>query len=818
MHLQTAPGDLQHVQSQPLDFWPDGSIRWILVDLVADAHDGAFTTPVLRLDNAPPAGQGEALRSTPAIGIARLSNGVEVTTGAAVFRVIENQSFPFAGVTVAGVDLLDTGASGFQLADQTRTVRFAASSVTVHRGGPLRAEIDVRARPREPGSPSGLEIAARLEFFAGSAVVRAEFTIHNPRRARHAGGQWPLGDPGSVLIKSAELTLATSRPIERVRAAIEHGGALDEFALPFDLLQESSGGEHWNSPVHRNRDGVVPLRFRGYRLRAGGAERTGSRSSPIVVARTSSHPIAVAVPQFWQNFPQSISVEREAIRIGFLPGDSGDLHELQGGERRSWRASVAFDVDRVCDPPLAWCHEPLVLCVPPESCCATGAVPFLTPAGADDDPRYLALVDTALDPDLGFAAKGERFDEFGWRHFGDLPADHESAFQPPDQPFVSHYNNQYDAVAGFALHFLRTGDRRWFDLMSDLARHVRDIDIYHTTEDKSAYNGGLFWHTYHYVDAGTATHRTYPRGIDGGGGPSAEHNYAAGLMLHYFLTGERASRDAAVELGQWVLAMDDGELTPFRWLASGATGQASATGSPDYHGPGRGAANSIAACRTAFRLTGDATYEAKADELIRRCVHPLDDLEALNLLDTERRWYYTVFLQALGAYLAEKHERGERDRMFEYAQASLLHYAEWMAVHERPYLDRPEVLEYPTETWAAQDLRKAEVCWWAAQHASPGERDRFLERARFFHDYAITTLSSMPTRHFTRPLVLVLTNGLRAGRSPGHIGQGSDGPPLPSVFPKRAPFVPQRAVALERAKWLAAAAVGLVGSLLSKRL
>ena len=47
--------------------------------------------------------------------------------------------------------------------------------------------------------------------------------------------------------------------------------------------------------------------------------------------------------------------------------------------------------------------------------------------------------------------------------------------------------------------------------MHELAVHVRDIDVYHTDEDKSAYNHGLFWHTVHYVDAGTSTHRSYPR-------------------------------------------------------------------------------------------------------------------------------------------------------------------------------------------------------------------------------------------------------------------------------------------------------------------
>ena len=84
---------------------------------------------------------------------------------------------------------------------------------------------------------------------------------------------------------------------------------------------------------------------------------------------------------------------------------------------------------------------------------------------------------------------------------------------------MSHYNNQYDVVGGCALQFLRSGDSRWWALMRAMARHVADTDVYHTDGDKSAYNHGLFWHTYHYVDADTSTHRAYPAaaGIPGAG-------------------------------------------------------------------------------------------------------------------------------------------------------------------------------------------------------------------------------------------------------------------------------------------------------------
>src|SRR5258708_37731702 len=112
-----------------------------------------------------------------------------------------------------------------------------------------------------------------------------------------------------------------------------------------------------------------------------------------------------------------------------------------------------------------------------------------------------------------------------------------------------------------------------------------------------------------------------------------------------------------------------------------------------------------------------------------------------------------MFLQSLGRYLDDKAERDQRDQMYAYARASLLHYARWMADHEYPYLDKPEILEYPTETWAAQDMRKSEVFKYAALHAKGGERARFLERAEFFFRDSTSRLSGMKTRTLCRPVV-----------------------------------------------------------------
>jgi hypothetical protein len=802
LELSGPDGSLTPVQGRVLDRWPDGTVRWVLIDFKAHTREGRADTHVLR------AATGKASTGRSPLTVSAVDGSVHVATGAANFAFILGGPFPFSDVVADGSRPIDMDQSGLVVGLDGQELRCRITSVAVRPSGPLRVEIDVRGRlVGDAPEADALDISARIEFFADSAVSRIALCLHNRRRAQHPSGQWPLGDAGSVLLDHATLRFAATGPVNRIRCAPERGSSLVDVEAPFEIYQESSGGAQWKSDVHCNSAGRVNLRFRGYRMRSGERETHGERASPIVKVDLPKALVTLTIPKFWENFPKAISVKGSTIEVGLFPRQAADRHELQGGEQKTHCVVVAFGPDAISDPPLAWCHDPSLLYPSPDWCTATNAVPFLVPAVEERDSSYRTLFGLALDVSTGFVAKRERIDEYGWRNFGDLFADHESAFQPADAPFVSHYNNQYDAIGCFAKAFLQTGDWRWWGLMDDLARHVRDIDIYRTDEDKAAYNNGLFWHTTHYLAAGTSTHRTYPRGSGAGGGPGAEHNYAEGLMLHYFLTGEEASRDTAVGLGQWVIRMDDGRLTVFRWLAGGATGLASASGSTSYHGPGRGAANSIRACLVAYRLTSDSAYADKVDELIRRCIHPADDLNERNLLDVERRWFYTVFLQALGTYLQDKLERGQIDPMFAYARTSLLHYARWMTEHERPYLERPGVLEFPNETWAAQDMRKADVLFLAALHAPPDGRDRFLARARFFWRYSVETLYGTPRRSFTRLIILILASG---GQHAWFENRALSFPApveIAAAFggaPRR--FEGQRARAVRHGLWLAGAA------------
>jgi hypothetical protein len=828
--LRNARGRIVPLQARALDLWSDRTVRWALLDWQGEA--GGTDTYRLAVVEAPQSAAASGVR------IERNDGAVTVGTGLARFTLGSGDVFPFCAVFVHGTPAIDVPRSRFAVEDEAgRLYSPRIDRVDIDEPGPVRAQLHLQGNLVAAGAEPLTDFEARLHFFAGSAVVRFELTLRNPRKADHPGGLWDLGNGGSVYLRDATLTVTPAGGGEaaEIRYSPEAAAPYKTAAPPFELYQDSSGGENWKSSNHLNRKRVVPNTFRGYRLRVGGAERFGLRATPAVCLVRGGRVLGVAIPQFWQNFPRAIEATADSLVLRLFPRQYADVHELQGGEQKTHTFCVLFGADGSPEEALNWCREPALAVASPDWYCATGVVPYLTPRANDPNTAYLELVNAAIEGSDTFDHKREVIDEYGWRHFGDIYGDHEAVFHKGPSPLVSHYNNQYDPIAGFAYQFLRSGDPRWFRHMDELAAHVIDIDIYHTDGDKSAYNHGLFWHTYHYVDADTGTHRSYPRALQRlesmpglaaedsrprasravyalGGGPANEQNYTAGLLLHHFLTGRPASRAVALELARWVVDMDDGRKTVFRWLASGDTGLASKSRGDDYHGPGRGAANSLSVLIDAHRLSGDVAFLTKAEQLLRRCVHPKDDVAARNLLDVENRWFYTMFLQALGRYLDHKAELGQRDFFYAYARASLLHYARWMADHERPYLDRPEILEYPNETWAAQDMRKSEIFKYAAKHSSSTERSRFLERSEFFFRFSVETLSRMPTHRLARPVVLLLSYGFMHSHFQKHPEESAPPPEKEDHdFGRPEVFVPQKARALKRFKVLAAGAAAVFG-------
>jgi hypothetical protein len=742
-------------QGQALARWTDGSVKWLLADFVLPPLASGRTVWVLAVGGRP-AGPGAAT----SLGIEESGQEILVGTGAAEFHLDLRSLLPVRRAVVGGRDVLEPGSAVIRLTDASgQSVPGRVERAAFEERGPVRATLRLEGRfGRSP-----CRFVARVCFFAGTGLVRVRLTLHNPRRARHPGGLWDLGDRGSVLFRALALELklkATAVP--HLTWTAEAGQPLRSGNGSLSIYQDSSGGRNWQSHNHVNRDGKVPCRFRGYRVRPGDEELAGLRASPVVTLSGENGALTAAVPEFWQQFPKALEVDGGLLRVGLFPRQCEDLFELQGGEQKTHTLWLHFGAAAGGNP-LGWAHSPATVRATPQCYAATGAIPYLTPERSQS--RLEVFLREAIAGEKSLLARREVIDEYGWRHFGEVYGDHEARLHRGLEPLVSHYNNQYDPVYGGLLQFWRTGEPDWLGLFDPLARHVIDIDIYHTDRDKAAYNGGLFWFTDHYKDAATCTHRTYSRANcrpgdrTYGGGPGSSHNFTTGLLHYYYQTGDPQARDAVLSLADWVINMDDGRRSVLGLIDDGPTGLASYTAESGYHGPGRGCGLSVNALLDAWLLTGQRTYLGKAEELIRRCVHPADDVAQRDLLDVERRWSYTVFFSVLARYLGAKAEAGALDTMYAYAQASLVHYAAWMLDNERPYFDHPENLEYPTEAWAAQEMRKANVLRLAALHAGEPLRGRLLKRGEELADRAWSDLERFESRGAARAVAILMAEG-----------------------------------------------------------
>ena len=757
LQLRDEDGAIVPADIQVTARWADGSLRWCLLDFSASVPAlGVKQLQLVMLETAP------AAAPPAAVSLQEQDDAFVITTGTARFRITATQ--PTVSLMTASDDGIALQCPQLLTASgDVCTVQVEQTDVSAQQAQ-ARLSVSQQGFFATPAGESFCRFESRFTFFANSTCVQWEFTLHNPRAAQHPGGLWDLGDPGSVFFRQLSTGIHLPSPAA-THYQLEAGQDWITATANAELLQASSGGEHWDSRNHVNHQGQVTLPFRGYRFGDGIREQSGLRASPLVFssAGVSIHPV-----QFWQNFPKAITATPESIKLQLFPELAGDLFELQGGEKKTHSVLLDFSTNRDA---LAWARAPLVATLAAEHIASTGCIQHFSarPEPLDD------LIATGLDPARGFSAKREIIDEYGWRHFGDIFADHESLYLKNGELFISHYNNQYDPLYGFIRQFLHTGNPAWMELANDLARHVTDIDIYHTQADRAEYNGGLFWHTDHYVDAFTASHRTYsrrqkPNGVDvtGGGGPGGQHCYSHGLLLHYFLTGAEFSRAAVLELAQWIGQLYEGTGTLVEQLIqikSQTLPRLKSAGNNDgvlnHRYPlDRGVGNYINAVLDTYAITADPARLQQAERIIRGTVHPQDRIADRHFDDIEGTWFHTVFFQAVIRFLTVKQQQHQtNDAGYRYALDALLHYAQWMADADSPYLHHAEKLDYPNDTWTAQDIRKANILYFASGHApQPELRQKMRERADYFYQYVCQQLSASDTRHFARILALLMQN------------------------------------------------------------
>lgn len=765
LHLLAADGTQCTFQAATLEYWADKSVKWALFDFFISLQPNTETTYTLAA--------AEPTRPLPSsisekISIKNENGLLRVDTQAAIFA-LASQGNIFDSVSVAGEELLDPAAAQLTLQDVNgNLLTVEQSPPEAEEGGAQRCSIIRRGVFKDTKSKCLAHFTMRYSFWAGLSTVQIDCTLHNPQAALHPGGLWDLGDKGSVYFKdfTVQLGLVGEEHTVEWQAEPAEKKAAGQYTH-LTLHQNSSGGMNWDSPNHLNCHGEKTVSFQGYQIMATTLEGqsilgNGLKATPWMKVANASSWVAGTVENFWQNFPSSLRTSGNILQLSLFPKEQGQPFELQGGEQKRHTVFIDFGLNGN-QPQIKNFQQPVELLLSPEWIEKSAAIAYFNALDGHNYQQYQNYIQHIVAGENSFFNKRESIDEYGWRNFGDTYADHEAVNHTGPEPFISHYNNQYDFIYGACIHFLRSGNMAWWNLAVPAAHHMIDIDIYHTDQDKAAYNGGLFWHTDHYQQAQTASHRAYSvknkTSSAYGGGTSNEHIYSSGLTLYYFLTGDQAARDAVLQLADYVLDMDDGTKTIFALFDEGPTGLASQTADTAFHHPGRGSGNCINCLIDAYRLSNKRRYFAKAEELLQRCIHPADDIAALTLDDPEYRWSYLVFLQITGKYLDYKTELAENDYVFFYVRDSLLHYAQWMAVHEVPYKEVLDKVLIPTETWPAHDIRKCHIFHLAAKYGTEQDEQIYTAKATDFYTSCLNDLLSFKTAFVTRPLVMLCVYG-----------------------------------------------------------
>lgn len=731
-------------------FWPDGSVKWAQCDFISPLAD-IENTQTYKIIAKP---QDNNTAATPTITVKQSKDEIFIDTLCSQYTLDTNN------LTINQIPLL---AHLLDNNNQVHQLIVDSISIPAVNEKHFRLTITINGHFIFNDKKS-LEFDSQFTFTINSPVIEQQFTLRNPLPMVHHQGKWDLGNENSFFFNCFEFQLAQKNANTSLIIDSETDAKPLTITTDFTLYQASSGGKNWQSDNHFDHTRKNNIPFNGYQLQQTDEQLiAGERSQPIIQTIEKQQCAEFAIAQFWQNFPKALSSKNKQLTLALFPAATAS-HELQPGEQKTHTLFLCLN-----DTPYLQRHlnqQPLIE-LDAGYISQTKSIPLFTEQKSTDEIDE--IINIGIEGKNNFFEKREQIDEFGWRNFGDLYADHETLEYQGEQELISHYNNQYDPLYGFLKQYLLSGEQRWLELANDLARHVKDIDIYHCDSDKVEYNNGLFWHTDHYLPAETASHRTYSQYQQadayqdhaGGGGPGGQHCYTTGLMLHYFLTGDETSKTTVINLAEWITHLYEGAGTVLDTLLkiksrhyAGVKNIVSGQYPLD-----RGTANYIIALIDAYEVSGQQSYLDRASLVIKNTATPTENLSLRNLDKVEECWFYTVFLQAIARYLSTKEQVAQFDESFDYSRAVLLHFANWMAEHEKPYLSQPEILEYPNHTWAAQDIRKANVLFAASYYAlEQHHRENYLKKANEIYDYVGAELSTIETKYFTRILSILMQN------------------------------------------------------------
>lgn len=549
LRLLNATGANVPVQFKVLSRW-DGlrddvtkPVKWLLVEFLADVPPNS--NAVYHVVDGPCV-YGQMTNQD-------LTNEIVVNTGAATFTIDKTAPSVLKSVVVSGVSILGAPGSIDMVDSIGGLVGGSVTSTVLEESGTIRTVV----RQKGTLTLGGLQFTTRYYFWSGRKDVQIDFRLENNQSL----GLPNMGTPHTNYFDQLGLTLrmngainsVTTPNVQRSLATGQTWELKQKFSMPSDPLQMLNG-------------------FQFTEILNGATIASGNRHAGSLGVASGSKAIAVGVDRFWQNFPKAFTVTGNRVTVGLFPSyGSGPYFTGQYGsplpptssqvdpmsvqnfrfEGGRWKThsiwldfshNGIFTMSKVEDLASRIVRPLLVRAQDLNMPFQAGAFGQLATArqawGDVAKDRYERLMDvmasdSAADnqPTLGqigfpkFRTRGGTYGGgqfYGWDNYGDIVWGDGYASLHYDMPLV------------LLLNWFRTGDFKFYDIGRDMATHRRDYDQYHSKTPNDPSRGGQF----------------YEKGWFHGnfGEPEQSHTWVHGLLMHYVMTGDEGSREAAIEV------------------------------------------------------------------------------------------------------------------------------------------------------------------------------------------------------------------------------------------------------------------------------
>jgi len=514
------------LQTSVLARWKDRSVRWVLLDFQAEPPPNAMARFKLswgkKLKAVNPQFPVEVNgQDRPSV---RTRTVVVSPVGDALLRISDR------------VDLGLTMTDG-----KGKKCTAIVESSDVQTEGVIRSTLLLRGAFRDPDGRRVFGFRMLASVFAGLSRVYLEPQI--------------LIDPADGVLQNIRDLKFVVTPLDQVRSAAIGGtpGWAGAPASEVRLFQVDDQN----------------YRFEGTRGR-------GSKAPGWAQMDDGKGTVAIALRDFWQQWPKSIEVDSEGLAIGLLPKfEQGafdhmepwykyqylfedNCYRLRTGQAPRWR--IWLDLSGEGPSLVQAANAPLVPSADPAQAIASGTWGNIAPASGLGMKQYDDWAQNLFHN--GYCRSIEVQRDYGQMNWGDWFGERKCNWG----------NHEYDTAKHILAQFARTGDPKYLYVGDAAARHTSEIDVIHFVNDdlrrhfeedlggRSTYPvrpGMVHEHCVGHMSGFYTVERIAKLYASLGNGShlclapyNLGHIWTQGMVYNYFLTGDPWAKETVKRIGE----------------------------------------------------------------------------------------------------------------------------------------------------------------------------------------------------------------------------------------------------------------------------